>query len=89
MIEQKRVNKDASQRQIALNFSEKFGRSDKDVQSMRFSSQWWRQYKLHFGITVVRKQGSQSFFPESEIQSERSRLLSEMTGFHPCKLKQI
>ena len=27
MIEQKRVNKDASQRQIALNFSEKFGRS--------------------------------------------------------------
>ena len=61
--------------------------SDKDVQSMRFSSQWWRQYKLHFGITVVRKQGSQSFFPESEIQSERSRLLSEMTGFHPCKLK--
>ena len=27
MIEQKRVNKDASLRKIALNFSEKFGRS--------------------------------------------------------------
>ena len=49
-------------------------KSDETVAGLKFSYNWWKTYQQRYGIKYARRQGNQTYYPERDIETERTRI---------------
>ena len=62
---------------LKLQRSESY-KSDETVAGLNFSYKWWKTYQQRYGIKYARRQGNQTYYPEQDIETERTRILREL-----------